>query len=91
MWAPFCDDYSPASEEKEDSMKEVINQLIKETEIKIIDILVRAYNSGRIEEDGFTKYEMIEIKKLLFMRSELNSKLYKLIKHYHSEDREELE
>lgn len=70
-------------------MKETINQLIKETENKIMDILVRSYYSDRINENGFVKYELKEIKKLLFMRSELDDKLYELLEGCHDEYNDE--
>lgn len=72
-------------------MQKAINQLIKETESKIIDILVRAYNSDRINEQNFVKYELEDIKRYLFMRSELEDKLYDLLEICNKEDVEEIE
>lgn len=60
-------------------MKKSIEELIQRTEKKIINILVGAYNSGKIDEtEKFTEYELEEIKKSLFMRSELEDMLYEL-------------
>lgn len=75
-------------------MEKVISQLIRETENKIIDILVGSYNSGKIDDtEKFNTYELENIKNLLFMRSELDSKLYDLleghINDYHREDEED--
>lgn len=68
-------------------MEKVISQLIKETENKIIDILVGSYNSGKIyDTEKFNTYELENIKNLLFMRSELDSKLYDLLEGYHDEE-----
>ena len=61
-------------------MKNAIGELIKETEGKIISILVEAYKSGSIDgEENFIKCELEEIKNLLFMRNELNDKLIELM------------
>lgn len=79
MWAPFCETYAQ-SKEGEHNMKNTIRGLIQETENKIIKVLVGAYNNGSIDrEEGFIKYELDEIKKLLFMRNELDDKLNELI------------
>lgn len=79
MWAPFCETYAQ-SEEGEYNMKNTIRELIQETENKIIKVLVGAYNNGAIDrEEKFIKYELDEIKKLLFMRNELDDKLNELI------------
>lgn len=61
-------------------MKKSIEELIQGTEKKIVNILIGAYNSGEIDEtEKFNEYELEEIKKLLFMRNELEYKLYELI------------
>lgn len=78
MWGEFCETHAPSKEK--DNMENTIKELIKETESKIIKVLVGAYNSGKIDEtEKFNGYELNEIKKLLFMRSELDDKLYELI------------
>lgn len=79
MWGEFCKTEEQLKE-KDDNMKNTIRELIKETESKIIKVLVGAYNSGAIDgEEQFIKYELDEIKKLLFMRGELDDKLCELI------------
>lgn len=79
MWGEFCETEEQLKE-KDDNMENTIKELIKETEKKIIKVLVGAYNSGAIDrEEQFIKYELDEIKKLLFMRGELDDKLCELI------------
>lgn len=79
MWGEFCET-EEQSRENDSNMENTIRELIKETEKKIIKVLVGAYNSGAIDrEEQFIKYELDEIKKLLFMRGELDDKLCELI------------
>ena len=78
MWGEFCETYAPSKEK--DNMKNTIRELIKEIENKIIGALVGGgCNSGEINEIKFIEYELEGIKKLLFMRSELEDKLYELM------------
>ena len=67
------------------SKSKVLSELIQETEQDIIKILVGAYNSGNISKESFSQYEWLNIKNLLFMRSELDSRLYTEIEGHSDE------